>query len=588
MDLLSPASTTRSSSRLNKLLMAALIVVILDRGRPVLLPIALAAALAFILSSPMRWLQRHISRLPALGLVMLLGLGALGSAGWVVATQLNELTTQVGKYTESMRRKVAALQAGGSGPLGRVEAMIARVGEGLQAKATPADVSVHVVPVELSPVAHLGALVGPLVEPLLTVLIVVVLCGFMLGQRDDLRNRLIRLVGTGRVTLTTRTLDDGAQRITRYLLDQTMINATFGAVVGGGLYLLGIPYAALWGAVAALARFVPYVGAFAAMALPAALAFAIFPDWSRTFLTVLLFLGMDLITAYLVEPLLIGHRTGVSSIALLVSAIFWTWLWGPVGLILATPFTVTLVVLGRHVPDLQFLAVLLGDDQVIGTEISFYQRLLARDEDGASDLALAQRSALGAGGVMDRIIIPTLALAARDRGRKEITPEDEAFISTWSRDISEHLVLETRPPAEPAPVPSRVLGLAAHGTGSELLLEMLAARLAPEHGVLEILPPAASQQEVVDRVERAGFAVLLVAALPPEGGPYARQLCHRLKARFPALPLVVFRPDEPGVDPAGAARRLLESGADRVVATLESAGAELSRLLGGQAVTPPA
>jgi predicted PurR-regulated permease PerM len=573
---LSP-SLSKALSLLAKLMTVTLVVVVLSLARPVLMPIAFAAALAFILTPPMKRLQRRISRRPALAVVMLLAVGALGSAAYVLGVQLNDLTTQLGKYTESMRRKLAALQDSGAGPLARVEVMMARITEGLASKTEPGNLSVHVVPAEVSPMAHAWDLIAPLAEPLVTVLFVLVLCIFMLGQRDDLRNRLIRLVGTGNVTLTTRTLDEGAHRITRYLLDQTMINAAFGATVGVGLYLMSIPYAALWGAVAALARFIPYVGAIASMLMPAALAFAIFPGWTRTILTVALFVGMDAVTAYAVEPLLIGRRTGVSSIALLISALFWTWLWGPMGLVLATPLTVSLAVLGRHVPPLQFLAVLLGDAQVIGTEISFYQRLLARDEDEAGDIAQAHQTALGATGVMDQIIIPTLVLAARDLGRKEITIEDEAFVVTWSRDIFEHLLRGVSRPGAAAPV--RALGIAAHRTESELLLEMLAVVVAPEHGALEILPSSTNLGEVVARVGQLAPQVVCIAALPPEGGPYARQLCHRLKARFPALLIVAFRPTEPGVDPARAAKRLQEAGADLVVATLGEASAEMSRLL---------
>lgn len=508
---------------------------------------------------------------------MLLAVGALGSSGYVLATQLDDLTMQLGKYTESMRQKLAALQESGGGPLARIEEMIAGITADLEEQSDPDNVAVHLVLTEISPAARVWELVEPLAEPLISVLFVLVLCFFMLGQRDDLRNRLIRLVGTANVTLTTRTLDDGAHRITRYLLDQTMINATFGAVVGVGLYFIGIPYAALWGLIAALARFVPYIGAIASMLMPAALAFAIFPGWTHTVLTIVLFMAMDVVTGYGIEPLLIGHRTGVSSIAILISAVFWTWLWGPMGLILATPITVSLAVLGRHVPDLRFLAVLLGDDQVIGTEISFYQRLLARDEDEAGEIAQAQQAALGATGVMDQIIIPTLVLAARDLGRKEITVEDEAFIVTWSRDIFEHLL--RRKSTVPVGTPIRALGLAAHRTESELLLEMLAVVIAPEHGKLEVLPPETSLAEIIARVEQISPAVVCISALPPEGGPYARQMCHRLKDRFPELTVVTFRPDEPGVDATLAARRLQEAGADVIVTTLAEASAEMTRLL---------
>ena len=425
---------------LAKLAIGALTVAILARGRPVLLPIAFAAVLAFVLTPSMKWLERRIPTVAALALVLLLAAGALGGGGFFLARQFDDLATHLGRYTESMRRKVTALQAGGGGPVARVEVMIARIADGLERKVAADDAPVQVAPARVSRATHLWDLFSPLAEPVITVLFVLVLCVFMLGRRDDLRSRLISLVGSGNVGSTTRALDEGAQRITRYLRDQTLINAIFGVVVGVGLYFIGIPYFVLWGVLAALARFVPYLGAIASMLLPAALAFAIFPGWSRAALTVGLFVGMDLVTAYAIEPVLIGYRTGVSSIALLISTFFWAWIWGPVGLALAIPITVALAVLGRHVPDLHFLAVLLGDDQVIGREISFYQRLLARDVDGASEIARVGQSELGRAGVIDRIINPALELAARDLERKEISAEDQAVFASWSRDIVEQLL----------------------------------------------------------------------------------------------------------------------------------------------------
>ena len=207
--------------------------------------------------------------------------------------------------------------------------------------------------------------------------------------------------------------------------------------------------------------------------------------------------------------------------------------------------------LGRHVPDLKFLAVLLGDDKVIGTEISFYQRLLARDEDEAGEIAQAQQAALGPTGVMDQIIIPTLVLAARDLGRKEITAEDEAFIVTWSRDIFEHLLPGASRMGVAAPV--RALGIAAHRTESELLLEMLAVVVAPEHGKLEVLPPTTALSEVIARVDALSPEVVCIAALPPEGGPYARQLATALRPTSPRMTVVAFRPNEPGSIPRSPA-----------------------------------
>jgi predicted PurR-regulated permease PerM len=501
----------------------------------------------------------------------------VGGTGFVLAGQLDELATQLGKYTESMRRKVVALRDGAAGPLARVEVMIARITDGLEKRVAPDDAPLRTAPVPASRANHLWLLLRPLAEPIITVLFVLVLCVFVLLRRDDLRNRLIRLVGTGNVTATTRALDEGAHRITRYLRDQTMINAIFGGVVGVGLYFLGIPYAALWGGVAAVARFVPYLGAVAAMLLPAALAFAIFPGWTRMLLTVGLFVGMDVVTAYAIEPVLIGYRTGVSSIALLVSAFFWAWIWGPMGLALAIPITVSLAVLGRHVPDLAFLSVLLGDDQVIGTEISFYQRLLARDEDGAAEIARGRQAGLGRAAVMDELVIPGLAMASRDLARREISDADHAFIVVGSRDIALHLEPRGRDGRVPSAV--RALGVAAHRPDGEVLLELLAGELAPELGRLEVLPSTATLDEILARIDGLSPGVVCVGSFPPEGGPHARRLCQGVKARFPDLAVVAFRPSEPGVDPGRAAERLRDAGADVVVATLAEATAELSARL---------
>jgi predicted PurR-regulated permease PerM len=575
------ASLAKTLSALAKLATAALVIAALSMGRVVLMPIAFALVLSFILSSPMRWLQHRIPRWMALSLAMLVTIGLLGGVAYVLATQMDDLATQLGKYTDSMHRKLAAIQQGGRGPFDRAQAMFAKVTEGLAATADPHNVAVHVVPSEVSPLEHLITLAQPLAEPLVTVFFVLVLCAFLLARRDDVRNRLIRLVGPSNVTSTTRALDEGGQRISRYLLGQTMINVGFGVVVGFGLFWIGIPHAALWGGLAGLARFVPYLGVFISTLIPALLAFALFPGWNRTLLTVGLLVGLDAATNFAIEPLVIGHRTGVSSIALLISALFWAWLWGPLGLVLATPLTVSLSVLGRHVRAMRFLAVMLGDEQALGTEISFYQRLLARDEDEAAEIAQKEQVARGPTAVMDQIIIPGLVLAARDAGLKEITTADETFVLTWSRDIFEHLLRGATPAEGTAPV--RALGIAAHGTGSELLLDMLAVVMAPEHGTLEVLAATTSVGDVIARVERLAPRVVCISALPPEGGPYARQICGRLKSRFPALVVVAFRPNEPGIDPSRAATRLREAGADRVVATLAEAVVEMSRLLAAPA-----
>lgn len=574
------ASTSRGLSFFLKLATATLVVVVLAQARPVLMPIAFVLVLSFILSGPMKRLHGlGLPKVVALGVVMIAQLSALAGSAYVLADQLSGLTRQLTGYNESMRRKVSALQSGGSGPLDRLQRTVEKITEGLEPLAdgrTRAE-PVRLVATEVSAAERLQRTLTPLAEPLAHIVIVLVMCIFVLGGRDDLRNRLIRLVGPKNLTATTRALDEGAQRISRYLVDQTLINVGFGLCVGAGLWLLGVPYAALWGGIAALFRYIPYIGAMASMLMPATLAFAIFPGWQQTLLTIALFIGLDVITAYFVEPMIIGHRTGVSSIALLFATLFWTWLWGPLGLVLSTPLTVSLAVLSRHIPPLQFLAVLLGDEPVIGAEISFYQRLLARDEDEASEVAQKQIGTSGAEKVMDEIIVPTLALATRDRNLKEITAEDLSFLLASTRDIVERL--NRGAPSAQVPSSNKVLLIAANGAESELLLEMLAKLVAPTLGELSILSADLKAGALLAQVEASPPDVICIGFLPPDGGAPARQLCRRLKAVFPKVKLLALRPNDPGGEPTRSAARLREAGADGTATNLAEAAAELTRLL---------
>ena len=272
-------------------------------------------------------------------------------------------------------------------------------------------------------------------EPLASAVIVLVLVAFMLGQREDLRDRLIRLTGSHNVTLTTRLLNEAAERVSRFLVAQTLINILFGACVAAGLYWIGVPYAALWGGLTAVLRFVPFVGTLLASLMPACLAFAIFPGWAETLQILGLFLLLDFTAAYFVEPVIFGQRTGVSSFALLVSALFWIWVWGPVGLLLSTPLTVCIAVLGRHVRSLRFLAIIFADEPALAAYLRYYQRLLARDEDEASVLANRQLAELGVVDVMDQVLTPALALGAQHRAVDEITEEDLDFILESTAEI---------------------------------------------------------------------------------------------------------------------------------------------------------
>jgi predicted PurR-regulated permease PerM len=346
----------------------ALLVSVLIHAKVVLVPIALAILLAFILTPVVDALERRrCPRIGAVAVVVLLTLGLIGRFSYVLTYQFNDLATKLPHYSTSIREKFAALRPGRKGAISNIQKTVEEISHELEkpeqqqqkdtALVAPQalDVSknaqsVRIVPNESTNVARLWEMLAPIFAPLATAGIVLVIVVFILMQREDLRNRFIRLVGQDRLTLTTKMLDESRQRISRFLLTQCMINASFGTIVAVGLWKIGIPYAALWGVTAAFLRFVPYLGSFLALLLPTALAFILFEGWWHSIVTLSLFLLLDALTAYVIEPLLIGHNTGVSSLALLVMALFWTWLWGPIGLLLSTPLTVCLTVLGKHMP----------------------------------------------------------------------------------------------------------------------------------------------------------------------------------------------------------------------------------------------
>ena len=292
--------------------------------------------------------------------------------------------------------------------------------------------------------AHLPSLL----QALASAGVVTVLVIFMLLERRELRDRLILLIGYGRMTATTRALDEAGARISRYLLMQSIVNGSFGVAVGLGLFLIGVPYAVIWGALAAALRFIPYVGAFVAVLLPLALSLAVFPGWLQPALVVGLFVVLELVTGMVMEPWLYGQSAGVSQLALLVAVTFWTWLWGPMGLLLATPLTVCLIVLGKHLPALGFIVVLMGERPVIEAKARYYQRLLARDQDEAADIVEAYVNADGRESVYDALLLPALYYAKQDRDRGLLTEGDVQFVGQATREILDVLAHDAPAPPE--------------------------------------------------------------------------------------------------------------------------------------------
>ena len=440
------------SAKLLTLVAVVAVIAGLYFGRQVLIPLALAVVLAFLLTPFVGWLEKcRLGRVPSVFAVLMLVFAFTGLGGWLVTGQLMNIIDQFPDYQLNIHEKMQSLRAHHGNRLTNATKTVADLSKELTAasesaadkntakRSGGAPIPVRVAQPPTNAPQYLRTVVGPLTGVFETTAIVVVFTMFMLVKREDLRNRLIRLAGQGQLTVVTQALDDACRRLSRYLFLQFLVNAAYGAMFAGGIYLIGIPHALLWGVLACLLRFIPYVGTAIAAGIPTLMAFAIFPGWRQAILVVALFVILELVISNVIEPWLYGAHTGISSLAILVAAVFWAVLWGPIGLILSTPLTVCLILMGRYVPQLSFLEVLLGDEPVLPVEAHFYQRLLALDPDEAALIAENDLKEKPIGSFYDTVLIPALAMAEQDRHLNTLDATTADFISQSTRDLIEEL-----------------------------------------------------------------------------------------------------------------------------------------------------
>jgi predicted PurR-regulated permease PerM len=549
----------------------AVVVAVLAFGKPVLVPVALAFYLAFVLTPPSDWLERlglpRWASVTAVATAVVVTVAALGS---VLVAQASDLVSQMRTYSAQIGEKLSRIQKGHLGAFGDLNASLTELGRVLDrgGRVTSQPAVVRVVSGGLSSFTRLEETIQPIVQPLAVVTIVLVMTLFMLGHREDLRSRLIQLAGPKNVTVTTRTMAEAVNRVSHLLLTQAYINAAFGAVTSLGLYCIGIPYALLWGSIGALMRFVPLVGGLIATLLPTLAAFAIFPGWREVLLTAGFFAGVELLVSNFVEPWVLGKRTGVSALALLVSALFWTWLWGPLGLVLATPLTVCAAVIGRHVPELSFLTVLLGDEVGLNAAVNFYQRVLARATKDAYRFAKRRVTESSLPDTLDELLVPTLGLISSDQNLQAIDDEIAARVGKDLSEILERLSAEHPRPGEwTGP---RVVGIPAESEADALLLRMLALTLPGGADAL-VTVQESSRAAVVTEAVRLNPAVVCIAGVQPSGNVNARFLCRRLRAELPDAYILALAPSADGKQSRELAARLREAGASGVVYGLRDA-----------------
>jgi predicted PurR-regulated permease PerM len=569
---------------LSALLTLAVFVVVVTAlylAREVLVPITLAVLLSFVLAPLVALLRRiHVPRVVAVLLSVVTSLGIILALGGLLGMQMAQLATDLPRYQTTIESKIRVVQSLTIGEMSQVMDRLGRQmpaappapsqGAPSTAKPTP----VQVVEPPLSPLTLAERVLAPVLSPLATIGITFMVAIFVLLQQDDLRDRLIRLFGSSDLHRTTLAMDDAGRRLSRYFLTQLGINVGFGAVVFGGLLLIGVPSPALWAVLGTLLRFVPYIGTWIAGLLPLALAAAVDPGWSMAIATLVLYGITELLAGQVVEPFLYGHSTGLSPVSVVVAAIFWSWLWGPIGLILSTPLTLCLVVLGRHVPRLEFLDVMLGDRPALTPVESFYQRILAGDADEALDQAEAILRDRPLSAYYDEVAIRGIQLATIDIARGALPPERVGQVAETllelitdlaghvdKQPVANHLDLQpvaadpeeeipNKPVAGPDFQPDGsgppwgtahpVLCISGRGPLDDAASAML-AQLLGKHGIgARAVPHATVARSAIGALDPNTIAMVCVCYVEISGSPsHLRYLLRRLRQQLPDIPIMV-------------------------------------------------
>ena len=560
-------------SILTALAIFATIIVALFWAKSVLIPVTLAIFLAFVLNPLVIRLRRlGLGKAPTVLLAVTLAGLLLISVLGIVTWQLTQLTMRLPKESDRIKGKVAAVKEYfDRNSDNRFEKMYEEIAATVSPPPSkdPNAQSMTIEAASGSWLSRAPAYLTPATEIFGQAAFALVLSVFMLWKRDDLRNRFIRLVGDTRLTTATKAVDDASRRISSYLLVQLLLNTAFGLVITLAMFIIGVPYAILWGVVASMMRYVPYLGTWLGL-VPAVLITITFTDnWWQPVAVIAVYGTLELLCNNVLEPRLYGKSMGLSEVAQLIAAAFWAFLWGPIGLILSGPLTVCLLVLGKHVSGLKFFEILLGDEPVLSTDLRFYQRLTARDQDEAWEIVRDETKTRARTDVFDTVVVPALTYAKRDAEHGDLSPDDLEVILSIVREIADDATDPIAPSTneEQAVIVQtekvRVLIIPAKDKTDELAANMIQQLLDENKWEVDVSPAAHLTSEVIVRVQEFNPAILVICTLPPGGLTHTRYVCKRIAKQFPDGRIVVSRCENTPITPETTSQ-LAEAGASHV------------------------
>jgi predicted PurR-regulated permease PerM len=562
-------------SRVGPFLVLVVTVLILYFARDLLIPLAFALTLAFLLAPAVSRLEsRRLPRVVAVAITGILAFTVVCGVGYVVSRQLLNVARSLPEYRLKIQQKLASVHSSAGQS---VEDAVKAIDDisGDFAKGTGPSAPTAQPPTQIQPVRVIDSdrtqlqsaaeLLMRFLRPIGTVGVVIVFTIYLLMKREDLRHRILLLAGMGRISVMTRALEDAATRISQYLLFQAEVNAAYGTCFGIGLFLIGVPNATLWGVLAAILRIVPYVGTATSLILPLIVSVAIFSSWAQPLLILGLFLTIELTATNFVEPWLFSSRTGISSLALLAMAIFWALLWGWPGLILSTPLTVCIVVLGRYVPQLSFLHTLLGTDAELSADALFYERLLAMDQQEAHAVANRFLESKSLVELYDSVLIPALGLIEQDRHQGTLDDVRSNFffltIGELVAQLTDYHPKElpngATPSPEPFPLRTRqsdfaVVCISASDQADELTTQMLVQLMERANHQTLLLSATSVSGEILDSLSNEANTVVFISALPPFAFSQTRAICQRVRYHLPHNRIVIGlwnSPDDPDQTP---------------------------------------